>query len=302
MGSGGRWQLRRQVERGGFATRREAEALVDGVAGGTATHDTGLTVEAHLLRWLEVKEASGLRPTTLRSYRQHVRTHLIPTIGHLRLGELRHVHVEEALALVMRPTGSGRPPAGPATAQRVRATLRSALSSAKRRRLVACNAATDLELPKVTRPRVVPWDPTELGVFLDHATADRLGALCEVMAATGLRRGEALRLRWTDLDAPRGLITVREQVLQVEDGRQHPCPSCVPGHRGIALGPPKTASGDHRLVDLDSATLDVRSSTVCARTPRRRSGPTPTSTTGSSSPGRTARRCCPTPSPTASPS
>ena len=261
MGSGGRWQLRRQVKRGGFATRREAEAalaaLVDGVAGGTATHDTGLTVEAYLLRWLEAKEASGLRPTTLRSYRQHVRTHLAPTIGHLRLGELRHVHVEEALALVMRPTDSGRPPAGPATVQRVRATLRSALASAKRRRLVAFNAATDLELPKVTRPRVVPWDPAELGAFLDHAVPDRLGVLFEVMAATGLRRGEALGLRWIDLDTPRGVITVRQQVLQVEDGRGHPCPSCEQGHRGIAFGPPKTASGDHRLVDLDSATLDV---------------------------------------------
>lgn len=53
------------------------------------------------------------------------------------------------------------------------------------------------------------WDPAEFGACLDHAVHDGLGVLFAVTAATGLRRGEALRLRWTNLDTAGGVITVR---------------------------------------------------------------------------------------------
>ena len=134
--------------------------------------------------------------------------------------------------------------AGPSTVRRVHATLRSALSDAKRRRLVSYNAAVDVALPKAarpTRPKVQPWEPAELGRFLDHAAGDRLGVLFEVMAASGLRRGEACGLRWADVDLERGRLVVRQQVVVI-------------GHE-LMTGPPKTASGDARVVDLDDGTV-----------------------------------------------
>jgi integrase len=67
------------------------------------------------------------------------------------------------------------------------------LVTAKRRQLVAFNAAVDVELPKAAKPKVRPWEAAELGRFLDHAAGDRLDALYEVTAATGLRRGESVR-------------------------------------------------------------------------------------------------------------
>ena len=131
--------------------------------------------------------------------------------------------------------------AGPSTVRRVHATLRSALSDAKRRRLVSYNAAVDVALPKAARPKVQPWEPAELGRFLDHAAGDRLGMLFEVMAASGLRRGEACGLRWADVDLERGRLVVRQQVVMI-------------GHE-LMTGPPKTASGDARVVDLDDGTV-----------------------------------------------
>ncbi|MFI6061650.1 hypothetical protein [Streptomyces sp. NPDC051286] len=41
----------------------------------------------------------------------------------------------------------------------------------------------------------IPWEPAELGAFLDHIGTHRLGALFEVIAGTGLRRGEACGLQ-----------------------------------------------------------------------------------------------------------
>jgi integrase len=176
--------------------------------------------------------ANGLRPTTERSYRRHLRDHLVPQLGRLRLRDLRPGHVEAMLRTVH---------AGPSTVRRVHATLRSALSDAKRRRLVSYNAAVDVALPKAARPKVQPWEPAELGRFLDHAAGDRLGVLYEVMAATGLRRGEACGLRWADVDLERGRLVVRQQVVVI-------------GHE-LRFGPPKTASGDARVIDLDDGTV-----------------------------------------------
>lgn len=205
----------------------------------------------------------------MRSYRQHIDSYLIPNLGCLRLGDLRTTHVEKMLHDIAQPPA--KPKAGekigkgqrrnpkkisPATVRRVHATLRSALTSAKRKHLVGHNAAENLELPRAPRPKVVPWEPEELGRFLDHAATDRLGALFEVMAMTGLRRGEAAGLRWDDVDLTKGVITVRQQLVEV-DGTGVECPFCKGEHRQYRFGRPKTASGEDRVVDLDQATSGV---------------------------------------------
>jgi len=55
---------------------------------------------------------------------------------------------------------------------------------------------------------VMVWTPQQAGAFLDYATADRLSALYETVAATGVRRAEVCGLRWADVDLAAGVITV----------------------------------------------------------------------------------------------
>jgi hypothetical protein len=59
----------------------------------------------------------------------------------------------------------------------IHATLRSALTDAVREELVASNVARNAGIPRHQRPKVDPWSPEELGAFLDHSAADRLGAV-----------------------------------------------------------------------------------------------------------------------------
>ncbi|MGH3569958.1 MAG: tyrosine-type recombinase/integrase [Pseudonocardia sp.] len=153
----------------------------------------------------------------------------------------------------------GRPAPGAKTVRVAHGVLRSALTSARRARLVAFNAAADIELPAASRPKVRPWQPAELGAFLDSLGAERLAPLFELIAATRLRRGEACGLRWADVDLTRGVLVVRQQLTQVDlpAERQRPCPSCGKVHKGHAFGPPKTASGDARIVELDGGTAGV---------------------------------------------
>ncbi len=265
---------RRQVRKSGFRTSEEAETelanfLAD-VNRGQVAHDKRQTVQQYLESWLEAKRAVGkIRPTTLRSYEQHVKAYLVPHLGRLRLGDLTSQHVEAMLVAIARPKtkpaddekigkGQRRNPKtlSAATVRRVHATLRSALSAAKRKKLVSFNAAEDLELPDAQRPKVKPWEAEELGQFLDHAAADRLGPLFEVMAMTGLRRGEACGLRWDDIDLVRNRIIVHQQLVEI-DGTGVECPFCGGEHRQFQFGKPKTASGEDRVVDLDQQTAGV---------------------------------------------
>ena len=82
-------------------------------------------------------------------------------------------------------------------------------------------------------------------------------------AAVGTSRGpapggrgagrEARGLRWHDLNLERGRLTVRQQWVQVSTDA--PCRWCGQVHRDHSFGPPKTASGEARVVDLDSHTI-----------------------------------------------
>ena len=74
-------------------------------------------------------------------------------------------------------------------------------------------------MPKERKSKVSSWSGEQLGAFLDHAAAHPLGPVFELMAITGLRRGEALGLRWQDVQLSEGYIVVREQVVQIETAK-----------------------------------------------------------------------------------
>ncbi len=235
---------RKQVRRGGFPTKKAAQEALEklrGRASSGQTIDARQTTGAWLETWLAGKRS--LRPTTRRSYEAHLRVHLIPKLGGIPLEKLRPADISAAYLAIEAERPDDRRPVGPATIRRIHATLRASLTDAVKQQRLSFNPAVHVELPEARRPAVAPWEPQELGQFLDAVGADRLAPLFELLAMTGLRRGEAAGLRWIDTDLERGVITVRQQLVQL-------------GHQTM-FGPPKTASGEHRKVDLDQNTVGV---------------------------------------------
>jgi integrase len=157
---------RKPVVRGGFATQGEAQAALDAVRErvrkGLVVNDR-LTVGEYLREWLTAK--GNVRASTLRSYQQHITKYLEPELGYVRLVELRATHVADALAAV---TSSA------ANRQRVRATLRSALSAAVRQQLIPTNPAAHVELPSGKRPKALVWTPERVQRWRE--AVDRLHA------------------------------------------------------------------------------------------------------------------------------
>jgi integrase len=137
--------------------------------------------------------------------------------------------------------------------------LSSALSDARREGLIRHNPAADASVPKEQRAKVNPWSGEELGRFLDHAGAHRLGAIFELMAMAGLRRGEAVGLRWSDVNVEHGFLVVRQQLVatDIPAEENRPCRTCGAIHRGLLFGPPKTANGEARRVDLGQTAMGM---------------------------------------------
>jgi len=233
---------RRQRNKGGFATKREAQKYLNETlsALGKSTYLTPerLTVGQYLTDgWLP---GLTVRPSTKQSYTGHVKNYLVPNLGHIPLQALNAAHLRAMLAAIRQDGVRG--PVSAATARRVHATVRSALAAALTDNLIGRNPAVGLKLEVPTKQPMTIWTGDQLADFLHAIAADRLHPLYRFLALTGARRGEALGLRWTDVTLDDSRVLISRQLLDV-------------GYR-LVEGPPKTARG-FRSVALDPDTVHL---------------------------------------------
>ena len=86
------------------------------------------------------------------------------------------------------------------------------------------------------------WTADELRTFLAHVADDRLAPLWTLLAMTGVRRGEALGLRWKDVDLDAGRISIRQTLIAVGYDVQVGQPKTKRGRRSVALDPGTVAT------------------------------------------------------------
>jgi integrase len=253
---------RERARRGGFPTKAAAIEACNRLLSRSREESTTVlwSVGKWLRYWLSTR--TSIRPSTLRSYTEHVDSHLVPRLGSVRLGELTGRQVAAMFTtLAMTPNKWGRPPS-PSTLHRIRATLRSALNAAFREGLIRDNPARFVELPAPRRPQaqvwtehrarewrrtgqrfsVAVWTATLLAEFLRFVADDRLYAMWWLIALRGLRRGEAAGLRWIDVDLDEQVIMISQQRITF-------------GHT-TTVGPLKTAAS-RRTIALDRTTVKV---------------------------------------------
>ncbi len=150
-----------------------------------------------------------------------VRLYLKPMIGSHQLVKLTPQHVQAMMNAMLTTGGKKGTGVSPRTVQYTRAVLRRALGQALKWGLVSRNVATLVDPPRVERHEMRAFDPAEAQRFLDGVRGDRLEALYTVALSLGLRQGEALGLRWQDVDLDTG--TLRVAVTLQRLNRQKPC-------------------------------------------------------------------------------
>jgi integrase len=148
--------------------------------------DTTVTVGEYLQTWLAGRK--NLRPGTLRSYQGHIRLYLTPHLGDIPLDRLRVADVDavfdaideyneliaqarESADLGLRAKVKGRRVVGPASKQRIRATLRAALNKAIKERKIDINVAALVELPSGKAPKPLVWTAARIAEWRRSHTA-----------------------------------------------------------------------------------------------------------------------------------
>src|SRR5262249_17904920 len=136
----------------------------------------------------------SVRPATWISYDQQVRVHISLALGHIELTKLTPEHVQRYLNEKMAAGLSAK------TVRYHRSILAMALKQAEKWGKVPRNVATLVDPPRAVKYELQSFTPTQASVMLATLKGERLGALFTVALSLGLRRGEALGLRWQDVD------------------------------------------------------------------------------------------------------
>ncbi|UYB40607.1 site-specific integrase [Streptomyces sp. Je 1-4] len=187
------------------AKRRELLAKVDS---GVPVPTRSAKLAEWLPYWLDNVIKPNRKRSTYSKYAMHVRLYLVPLLGTKRLETLGPRHVRVFLADVARKSS-------PATAKEAHRVLRTALTAATREELVTRNVASLVEAPKVVSRETMPWSLDETLTFLEEARRDPLYAAFVLAIAMGLRRGEVLGLRWSDVDLDGRVIRISNQVQRI---------------------------------------------------------------------------------------
>ncbi len=183
----------------------------------------------YLHNWLENSAKPSIRPKTYVSYEQLIRVHIIPALGSIYLEKLSPQHVQQFMNDKLAEGLSTR------TVQYLLAVLRRAIVQALKWGLVGRNVVTLVDAPRVEHKVLRPFTPEEAQQFLGAIKGDRLEALYSVALSLGLRQGEALGLRWDDVDLENGTLSVRYALQRVKGKLELVEPKTQKSRRTIAL-------------------------------------------------------------------
>jgi len=227
------------------ASDEQSARAVAAALPGRPRRDTGfgLTLARFVrTRWLPAKQPT-LKPSTFYRYQAMSEAYLLPHLGRVPLRALTSVQLERLYAHLLSVGAKDGGPLAPKTVLNVHQIVRKALADAERKGLVVRNVALAVDPPRVTAsPEQRCWDEAQLRRFLREAKAHRLFPALRLAAMTGMRRGEVLGLRWSDVDLDGARLAVRRTA------------SCA-GYT-VHITTNKTATS-RRAVDLEADTVQT---------------------------------------------
>ena len=199
--------------------------------------------------WFENYAKIKVRPSSHQTYRGYIENHIKPNIGSIPLNKLTSLELQK---LYKKLLGNGRverieskkQPKGLSakTVRNINQIISSALNLAIEQKLILTNPADACALPKLERREMKTLPAEQLTSFLREAKESGVFEMYYIELATGLRRGELLGLKWSDIDLEHGSLRVQRQIARI-DGE-------------IVEGPLKTKNA-YRTLPLSADAIDV---------------------------------------------
>ena len=164
-----------------------------------------------------------LRPSTYKTSQGFLKNHIKPQIGSIPLAELTSLDLQrfykhlldggrvDRIETKKKPKGLA-----PKTVRNIHQMIGSAYNLAMEQRLVTKNPTQGCALPKVEHKEMRTLTSDQLSAFFQEARDSGVFALYYIDLTTGLRRGELLGLKWSDIDLEKGDLRVQRQIGRID--------------------------------------------------------------------------------------
>lgn len=201
----------------GFKTKKEAQrflrSVIEDIEAGLKVQGSEVLMKNFLSEWLDMYSSiSGLAENTYRGYRTNINNHIIPVIGDIKLNSLKPEDIDRLL-FTMTEKGLS------VTSQRyVISVIRKSLNWAVKRRILRFNVIDYVDIPKPEKFKSTVLNEEQLQVLLNYCRCRPLLTSISLILLTGLRRGEALGLKWSDFDFENKILHVQRTATPAKGG------------------------------------------------------------------------------------
>jgi integrase len=237
-------------------TKRKAQEELTRLLGqrneGSYIEPTKMTVAQYLHHWLDTDIDRRVSARTAARYRGIVEKNIIPRLGHVPVRKLTPVHIEAFEAELQRegwvkPQAKKKPMEGEEipieekrglssqTALHVHRVLSQALGHAVRVGVLFKNPARQVKPPRPPSREIKILDKNEIVTLIGAAKGTSLYVPILVAVTTGMRRGELLALRWSDIDLKASILTVSQALERIKGKFEFKPPKTRTSRRTITL-------------------------------------------------------------------
>ncbi len=226
------------------ALERFAMDFEDRVKNGKYLDGEKLTFQEFTKRWMEEYARVQLEPTTAEVYRFLLDVHAIPEIGHLKLARVQPAHLNKLYATLQKERKDGKPGGySPTTIKRVHAVISSIMTTAVQWNIITENPCKRVKPPRQGNPEISFFTPEQAAAFLEELDREtRDGAIplqhnifFQLALFCGLRRGEAVALKWQDVDFDAGTVTINKSTAIVDGKKYQKTPKNRTSERTISI-------------------------------------------------------------------
>lgn len=217
-------------------------AIMSETETGGFTEPNKITVAEHLQKWL-VTIAPDLGSTTVERYGQVCNMHIIPALGEVRLQKLQPMLIQEFINKCRkdgRLNGEGGLSAR--TTLHFYRIFKLALKQAVGWQLIKSNPMDGVAAPSPDEAEIEVLDKAEAAQLLLAAQGRPIYSMVLLALTTGMRRGELLALRWSDIDFENNHLDVNQALIDTKD-------------KGLEFKAPKSKAGKRRI-SLPAITID----------------------------------------------